>query len=261
MNTNLPHVNLSSVNPASPNVATANSQTPSMAHQMLPPQLSFGSRAQLISELKFGSNRVVILRYAGANGLTSNYTSEITKDEDTQLLVLPSTICYLRSQSKISLDHYGLRESGVSGFIKSQVTGESFVMTEVKGKGLIRQTPSAESLGLKVFNNLKLCLPNTNITYLRALMGKFEVLSPQKSKSDTPIIFSEIRCESALVLIDNDNFYPIPVSPGNPVFVEGSEIVFWTGDLNLNEDRNVSNSEGNFIEFSGSGEVYISLNN
>jgi hypothetical protein len=223
-------------------------------------QLSFGRRAELVSDFKFGNSSLAILKYAGAGSVSTVYTSEINKDEDTQLLVLPGTISYLRSQSKISLDHYGLRESGVSGFIKSQVTGESFVMTEVKGKGIIRQTPSQDTLGFKVFHNLKLGIPNTNITYFKALMGKFEILPPQKSKSDSPIIYSEIRCEDTLILVENDNFYPIPVSPGNPVHVESNEIIFWTGELNLNEDKLVGNLEGNLVEFSGSGEIYVSLN-
>ncbi|MDJ0626357.1 MAG: AIM24 family protein [Candidatus Caenarcaniphilales bacterium] len=218
-----------------------------------------GSRGQLVWEAKLGNNRIIVLRYTTSNGSNESFIVEILKDQNTKLLVLPGSASVLKSKSRLTLDHYGLKEKGVSGFIKSQVTGESFVMTEVKGEGTVRLTPNSDCPGIKQFQNTKLFIPNTNVAYVQSLLGDFEIHTAQKVKSDMPIAFSEILLKSALVLFETDNFYEVEIEADHFVDVEANEIVFWTGDLIYDDARDSSNGEGSLVRFSGMGKVYLSL--
>lgn len=221
---------------------------------------SFAPRAELVLEAQLGENRIVVLRFSGRANGQDTYIAEIAKkDDNVQLLLLPGIVAMSKGQSKITLEHYGVRESGVSGFIKSQVTGESFVMSEAKGAGIIRLAPNSSFLGVKHFQNNRVCIPNTNVSYLMALIGNFEVVAPPKGKANLhPIVFTEIKSQNALALMETETFYELQVTPDAPVKVEVGEIIFWTGDLNLEEDAD--ENEANFVNFSGSGSVYLSLN-
>jgi uncharacterized protein (AIM24 family) len=172
-------------------------------------------------------------------------------------LILPGSLAYKKQNNKMTIEYYGVRAGGVSGFIKSQVTGEAFVMTEVKGIGSLRLAPNNNILGLKNFRNENLYLPNNNIAYLQALMGEFEISQPIKNKAFNLVTYTELRLNNAIAIMECDSFYELDVFPNNSVDVETSAIVFWTGDLILEEDKD--DNEGNLVRFSGSGKVYLSL--
>ena len=217
---------------------------------------SFGVRMQLVSELAFGKNHISIFRFK--NKQSEVYSAEIIKkEENTQLLILPGSLAYKQQNPKMTVEYYGVRSGGVSGFIKSQVTGESFVMTEVKGLGSLRLATNNNILGLKSFRHEKLYLPNNNIAYLQALMGTFEISPPIKNKAFNLVTYTELRLNKAIALLECDSFYELEVFPNNSVEIETSQIVFWTGDLLLDEAKN--DDEGNLVRFSGSGKVYLSL--
>jgi uncharacterized protein (AIM24 family) len=220
---------------------------------------ALGARGELCLEATQGKNRIIVLKYNYPGSTGKAYLAEILKEDDSQLLVLPGSVAFLKPISKLALEHYGVRESGVSGFIKSQVTGESFVMTEVEGTGTIRLTPSSGQLAVKQYQNTKFCIPNINVAYVKALLGSYEITNPQKTKTALPIIYSELKMQNSLVLIEAEEFYEVQVIPGNAIDVESSEVVFWTGELNLEELKDNAGSEGNLIRFSGVGTVYLSL--
>ncbi len=215
-----------------------------------------GSKGELCLEENLDANKIAIIKHELPG--STIYVADIYKEDSVQLLIVAGSVAYLKSVSKLTLEHYGLREAGVSGFIKSQVTGESLVMTEVKGTGNIRLTPNANPLKAVLYENTKLCLPNTNITYLSALLGSFEIAPPQKMKTVLPISYSEIKLQRALVLMESSDYYEIPITPGNPIEVEANEVVFWTGDINLEEYKD-ANGEANLIRFAGIGNLYLSL--
>jgi uncharacterized protein (AIM24 family) len=207
-------------------------------------------------EASLGENRILI--YQLINQTSISYVAEIVKkDEDLQTLVLPGIISLIQPFSKLTLEHYGLRESGVSGFIKSQVTGESFVMTELKGTGIARTGTSTNLIGPVHFQNTKLSIPNNNIAYFLAMLGNFELSSPIKGKMNIPVAYTEVKCTNALVLMEQDTFYEVEVLPGHSVEAEAGEIVFWMGDLAVEEEK--EGSEGNLVKFNGTGRIYLSL--
>ncbi len=217
---------------------------------------SFGIRMQLVSESAFGENHISLFRFK--NKQSEVYSAEIIKkEENTQLLILPGSLAYKKQNNKMTIEYYGVRAGGVSGFIKSQVTGEAFVMTEVKGIGSLRLAPNNNILGLKNFRNENLYLPNNNIAYLQALMGEFEISQPIKNKAFNLVTYTELRLNNAIAIMECDSFYELDVFPNNSVDVETSAIVFWTGDLILDEAKD--DDEGNLVRFSGSGKVYLSL--
>jgi len=244
-------------------------QSPSLENNTLPKILkeqsetpkpdinnSFGIRMQLVSELAFGKNHISIFRFK--NKHSEVYSAEIIKkEENTQLLILPGSLAYKQQDTKMTVEYYGVRSGGVSGFIKSQVTGESFVMTEVKGLGSLRLATNNNILGLKSFRNENLYLPNNNIAYLQALMGTFEISPPIKNKAFNLVTYTELRLNKAIALMECNSFYELEIFANNSVEIETSQIVFWTGDLLLDEAKD--DNEGNLVRFSGSGKVYLSL--
>jgi hypothetical protein len=216
-----------------------------------------GVRGELVLEASLGANKVAVLQFKSTANKKITYVAEIYKEAETKLLVSPGSTAFMKPTNTMNLEHYGLRESGVSGFIKSQVTGESFVMTEVIGSGSICLTPSASSLIINQCRDTKFCIPNVNIAYIKALMGNFEVSHPQKTKSALPIIYTEIKLQQALLLLEADEYYEVIVNAGSPLDVESAEITFWSGDLSLEEVKD--SDEGDLIRFSGNGRVYLSL--
>lgn len=216
--------------------------------------VSLGVRPQICSENHLERSTISVAKY-GSNHIC--YIADIYKDENSQLLIASGAVSFLKSNSRLGLAHYGLRENGVSGFIKSQVTGEAFVMTEVIGSGNIRLRPYSNLLATNHYQNTKFYLPHTNIPYLVAILGAFEISNMQKIKSSIPLSFTEINLQNALVLLETEEIYEIFITPDTPIEVEASDIAFWTGDINLEEVK--ESAEGNLVKFQGSGQIYLSL--
>ncbi len=215
---------------------------------------SLGIRPQLCFERSLDQNKISVSKYGNSQ---IAYIAEIDKDENSQLLLAVGSASVLQSAHNLSLHHYGLRENGVSGFIKSQVTGEAFVMSEAIGSGNIKLRPYSNLLAANHYQNTKFYLPNTNISYLIALLGLFDISGSQKVKSSIPLNYTEINLQDALLLLETEEVYEICLEPENPIEVEASDIAFWMGNINLEEVK--ESKEGNLVRFSGSGQIYLSL--
>lgn len=216
---------------------------------------SLGLRAELLTEGGIGESEINILKYINTNSLKSQgYTIEILKCKDTNLLISEQSLAYYKSSGDdITFSQYENKNGGggMSNFIRGQVTGESFIMTEVNGSGLLRLSSKSSLLELKRYQKTRFSILNTNIYCIEAILGSFSIASPQKIKTNQPIIYSEITLNDALMVLETGELYEVNITTDAAININPTLLFGWTGNLLLDT------SSKETFKFSGMGQVYL----